>query len=51
MKPLGVDIVKDVQDKVRTIQTKILVIKSRQKKYKDYKVRGMKFRTGKKFSS
>ena len=47
VKPLGVDLVKDAQDKVRSIQTKLLVAQSRQKKYADHKVRDMAFQTGK----
>ncbi|WMV50510.1 hypothetical protein MTR67_043895 [Solanum verrucosum] len=44
--PLGVDLMKDVQDKVRSIQTKLLVAQSRQKKYANRKVRDMTFQTG-----
>ena len=33
VKPLGVDLVKDAQDKVRSIQAKLLAAQSRQKKY------------------
>jgi len=40
VKPLGVDLVRDAQDKVRSIQPKLL---SRQKKYADHKVRDMTF--------
>ncbi|WMV46390.1 hypothetical protein MTR67_039775 [Solanum verrucosum] len=46
VKPLGVDLVKDAQDKVRSIQTKLLASQSRQKKYADHKVRDMTFQTG-----
>ena len=35
MIPLGVDLVKDSQDKVRSIQAKLLSAQSRQKKYAD----------------
>ncbi|KAH0728169.1 hypothetical protein KY284_004034 [Solanum tuberosum] len=41
--PSGVDLVKDAQDKVRIIQTKLLAAKSRQKKYADHKVKHMTF--------
>ena len=51
MKPLGVDLAKDVQDKVRSIQAKLLEAQSRQKKYVDHKVRDMAFQSGKKCSS
>ncbi|WMV13720.1 hypothetical protein MTR67_007105 [Solanum verrucosum] len=43
VKPLGVDLVKDSQDKVRSIQAKLLGAQSRQKKYVDRKVRNMTF--------
>ncbi len=46
VKPLGVDLVKDAQDKVRSIQAKLLAAQSRQKKYADHKVRDMTFQTG-----
>ncbi|WMV18915.1 hypothetical protein MTR67_012300, partial [Solanum verrucosum] len=46
VKPLGVDLVKDAQDKVRSIQTKLLAAQSRKKKYADHKVRDMTFQTG-----
>ncbi|WMV30715.1 hypothetical protein MTR67_024100 [Solanum verrucosum] len=46
VKPLGVDLVKDAQDKVRSIQAKLLASQSRQKKYADHKVRDMTFQTG-----
>ncbi|KAH0653103.1 hypothetical protein KY290_031391 [Solanum tuberosum] len=42
VKPLGVDLVKDAQDKVRSIQDKLLAAQSRQKKYADHKVSPMK---------
>ena len=47
VKPLGVDLVKDAQDKVRSIQTKLLAAQNRQKKYADHKVRDMTFQIGK----
>ncbi|WMV25988.1 hypothetical protein MTR67_019373 [Solanum verrucosum] len=37
VKPLGVDLVKDTQDKARSIQAKLLVVESRQKKYANHK--------------
>ncbi|WMV07806.1 hypothetical protein MTR67_001191 [Solanum verrucosum] len=37
VKPLGVDLVKKAQDKVRSIQAKLLAAQSRQKKYADCK--------------
>ena len=43
VKPLGVNIEKDAQDKVRGIQAKFLAAQSRQKKYAGHKVRGMQF--------
>ncbi|WMV49812.1 hypothetical protein MTR67_043197 [Solanum verrucosum] len=46
VKPLGVDLVKDAQDKVKSIQAKLLAAQSRQKKYTDHKVRDMTFQTG-----
>ncbi|WMV46155.1 hypothetical protein MTR67_039540 [Solanum verrucosum] len=46
VKPLGVDLVKDAQDKVRSIAAKLLVACSRQKKFADHKVRDMTFHTG-----
>ncbi|KAH0644860.1 hypothetical protein KY284_032744 [Solanum tuberosum] len=46
VKPLGVDLVKDAQDKVRSIQAKLLAAQSRQKKYADHKVRDMAFQMG-----
>ncbi|WMV30779.1 hypothetical protein MTR67_024164 [Solanum verrucosum] len=45
---LWVNLVKDAQDKVRSIQAKLLAAQSRQKKYADHKVRGMEFHTGEK---
>ncbi|WMV57971.1 hypothetical protein MTR67_051356, partial [Solanum verrucosum] len=49
VKPLGVDLVKDAQDKVRSIQTKLLAAQNRQKKYADHEVRHMTFQTGENF--
>ncbi|WMV38182.1 hypothetical protein MTR67_031567 [Solanum verrucosum] len=46
MKPLGVELVKDAQDKLRSIQAKLLAAQSRQKKYADNKVRDMAFQIG-----
>ncbi|WMV25090.1 hypothetical protein MTR67_018475 [Solanum verrucosum] len=46
VEPLGVDLVKDAQDKVRSIQAKLLETQSRQKKYADRKVRDMTFQAG-----
>ncbi|WMV34363.1 hypothetical protein MTR67_027748 [Solanum verrucosum] len=43
VKPLGVDLVKDAQDKVISIQAKLFATQSRQKKYVDHKVRDMTF--------
>ncbi|KAH0673678.1 hypothetical protein KY290_026956 [Solanum tuberosum] len=50
VKPFGVDLVKDAQDKVKTIQAKLLLAQSRQKNYADHKVSPMKgvMRFGKK---
>ncbi|WMV31473.1 hypothetical protein MTR67_024858 [Solanum verrucosum] len=48
VKPLRVDLVKDAQDKVRSIQAKLLAAQSRQKKYADHNVRDMTFQTGEK---
>ncbi|WMV33367.1 hypothetical protein MTR67_026752 [Solanum verrucosum] len=45
VKPLGVDLVKDAQEKVRRIQAKRLAAQSRHKKYADHKVRDMAFQT------
>jgi len=39
--------VKDAQDKVRSIQAKLLAAQSRQKKYVDHKVRDMAFQSDK----
>ena len=39
VKLLGIDIVNDAQDKVRSIQAKLLVVQSRKKKYVDHNVR------------
>ncbi|WMV46816.1 hypothetical protein MTR67_040201 [Solanum verrucosum] len=46
VKPLGVDLVKDAQDKVKSIQAKLLAAQSKQKKYVDHKVRDMTFQIG-----
>ncbi|KAH0670765.1 hypothetical protein KY290_026159 [Solanum tuberosum] len=46
VKPLGVDLVKDAQDKVRSIQARLLAAQSRKKKYADHKVRDMAFQIG-----
>lgn len=46
VKPLGVDLVKNGQDKMRSIQAKLLATQSRQKKYAYHKVRDMAFQTG-----
>ncbi|WMV18340.1 hypothetical protein MTR67_011725 [Solanum verrucosum] len=43
---LVMSFVKDAQDKVRSIQAKLLAAQSRQKKYADYKVRDMAFQIG-----
>ncbi|KAH0745920.1 hypothetical protein KY285_007577 [Solanum tuberosum] len=45
VKPLGVDLVKDARDKVRSIQAKLLAAQSIQKKYVDHKVRDIEFQT------
>ncbi|KAH0669726.1 hypothetical protein KY285_023887 [Solanum tuberosum] len=47
---IGLDLVKDAQDKVRSIQAKLLATQSRQKRYADHKVSPMKgvMRFGKK---
>ncbi|WMV59126.1 hypothetical protein MTR67_052511 [Solanum verrucosum] len=45
VKPLGADLVKDAKDKVMSLQAKLLVAQSRQKKYADHKVRDMIFQT------
>ena len=47
VKPLGVGLVKDAQDKIRFIQAKLLAAQSRQKKYTKNKGRDMEFQTGK----
>ena len=41
MQPLGVDLVKDAQDNVKSIQAKILIAQSRQKKYTDHNIKDM----------
>ncbi|WMV07911.1 hypothetical protein MTR67_001296, partial [Solanum verrucosum] len=41
-----INLVNDDQDKVRSIQAKLLAAQSRQKKYADHKVRDMTFQTG-----
>ena len=46
MTPLGVHLVMDVQDKIRSIQAKLLATQSSQKKYADHKVRDVVFQTG-----
>ncbi|WMV49539.1 hypothetical protein MTR67_042924 [Solanum verrucosum] len=46
VKPLRVDLVKDAQDNVRSIQAKLLAAQSRQKKYTDHKVRDRTFQVG-----
>ncbi|WMV36715.1 hypothetical protein MTR67_030100 [Solanum verrucosum] len=46
VKPLGGDLVKDTQDKVMSIQAKLLAAQIRQKKYADHKVRDMAFQNG-----
>ncbi|WMV24497.1 hypothetical protein MTR67_017882 [Solanum verrucosum] len=46
VKPLGVDLVRDTQHKITSIQAKLLAAQSRQKKYADHKVRDMAFKTG-----
>ncbi|WMV37927.1 hypothetical protein MTR67_031312 [Solanum verrucosum] len=46
VKPLGVDLVKNAQDKVMSIQAKLLAAQSRQKKYADHKIRDIAFQTG-----
>ncbi|XP_055826471.1 uncharacterized protein LOC129894889 [Solanum dulcamara] len=43
LEPLGVDLVRDAQNKVRSIQAKLLEAQSRQKEYADRKVRDMTF--------
>ena len=44
LKPLGVDLVKNAQDKVWSIQAKLLATQSQHKEYADHKVRDMTFR-------
>ncbi|XP_055835228.1 uncharacterized protein LOC129903708 [Solanum dulcamara] len=46
VEPLGVYLGRDAQDKVRSIQAKLLVVQSRQKEYVDHKVRDMTFEAG-----
>ncbi|WMV46491.1 hypothetical protein MTR67_039876 [Solanum verrucosum] len=46
VKPLGVDMVKDVHNKVRSIEVKLLAAQSRHKKYVDCMVRDMTFQAG-----
>ncbi|WMV18839.1 hypothetical protein MTR67_012224 [Solanum verrucosum] len=46
VKPLGADFVEDAQDKVRSIQAKLLAAQSRHKKYADRKVRNMEVQAG-----
>lgn len=46
VKPLGVDLVMDAQEKVRSIQAKLLAAHSIYKKYVDHKVREMEFQIG-----
>ncbi|WMV14703.1 hypothetical protein MTR67_008088 [Solanum verrucosum] len=41
-----VDLLKDAQDKIMSIQAKLLAAQSRQKKYADHKVRDMTFQIG-----
>ena len=41
VEPLGVNLVNDAQDKMRSIQAKLLATQSRQKKYVDHKVRNI----------
>ena len=45
MKPLGLYLVNYAHDKVMSINFKLLVVQSRQKKHMDHKVRGMLFQT------
>ena len=45
VKPLGVDLVKDSQGKVRSIPDKLLEAQSRQKKFLDHKIRDIPFQT------
>ena len=46
MKPLGVELVREAQEKVRGIQTKLLAAQSRQKYYVDRKAKNMTFHIG-----
>ncbi|WMV40840.1 hypothetical protein MTR67_034225 [Solanum verrucosum] len=46
VKPLGIDLVKDAQDKVRSIQAKLLAAQSPWNKYANRKVRDMTFSAG-----
>ncbi|XP_055830764.1 uncharacterized protein LOC129899769 [Solanum dulcamara] len=46
VKPLGVDLVRKANEKVRGIKTKLLAAQSRQKEYADRKVRNMIFQVG-----
>lgn len=46
VKPLGVDLVKEAQEKVRVIQTELLAGQIRHKKYIDRKVKDMTFQIG-----
>lgn len=46
VKPLGVDLVNDANEKVRSIQDKLLTAQSRHKKYVDRKIRNMTFQIG-----
>lgn len=43
LKPLGIDLVKDYQDKLRKIHVMLLASQSRQNKYEDHKVRDRHF--------
>lgn len=45
VKPLVVNLAKDVKNKVKSIQAKLLAAQSRQKKYVDHKVRDIAFQT------
>lgn len=47
MKHLEVDLVKDAQDKVRSIKSKLLEAKSRKKKFVNHKLRDKLFNIGK----
>lgn len=46
VKTLGIDLLKETQEKVRFIQEKLLATQSRQKEYVDHKVRDMIFKLG-----